>query len=199
MKKTILTLVAIFMASTSNALVADRFKCSIEIKDFNSKNSSKQEKEFFIARLPTSPIQPPGTNPNPNVRLTAGQTMERMTLDTPDAKFVANLNFYFKHAVRSGANGSLEARQLTCIGLTADYCKHVSGNGIGVCREGTVSCKESTNPFDPNNGWAQTTMFGPIPTFDEQALAPTSRNITDDNGNIVGVVNLSCQYLGSFN
>ena len=197
MKKTILTLVVLFIASTSNALVADRFKCSLEIKDFNSRNTSKQDKEFFIARLPTSPILPPSVNPNPNVRLTAGQTTERMTLDTPEAKFGANLNFYFKHAVRSDANGSLEARQLTCIGLSTDYCKH--GSGLKLCSERTVRCMEPTNPFDPNNGWDQTTMFGPIPSFNEQALAPISRNITDDNRNIVGVVNLSCQYLGSFN
>lgn len=199
MKTTILTLIALCLASTSNALVADRFKCSLEIKDFASKNTSKLDKDFFIARLPVSQITPPGANPAPDIVFTAGQTMERMTLNTPEAKFGANFNFYFKHAVRSGANGSLEARQLTCIGLSADYCKYGSGNGIGLCSEFTVACMESTNPFDPNNGWAQTTMFGPIPTFNEQALAPASRNVTDDNGNIVGVVNLSCQYLGSFN
>ncbi len=199
MKNTILTLVALFIASTSNALVADRFKCSLEIKDFVSKNKSKQDKDFFIARLPVSQITPPGVNPTPDIFFTAGRTMERMTLNTSEAKFGANLNFYFKHAVRSDANGSLEARQLTCIGLTADYCKHDSGNGIGLCGESRVTCMESTNPFDPNNGWAPTTMLGPIPAFNEQALAPASRNITDDNGNIVGVVNLSCQYLGSFN
>ena len=199
MKKTILTLIALCLASTSNALVADRFKCSLEIKDFVSKNTSKQDKDFFIARLPVSQITPPGANPDPDiVFITAGRTMESMTLDTPEAKFGANLNFYYKHAVRRGANGSLEARQLTCIGLTANYCKHGSGNGIGLCGETSVACMESTNPFDPNNGWAQTTMFGPIPTFNEQVLAPTSRNIAD-GGNIVGVVNLSCQYLGSFN
>ena len=199
MKTTLLTLIALCIASTSNALVADRFKCSLEIKDLVSNNTSKQDKDFFIARLPVSQITPPGVNPIADVVFTAGRTMERMTLNTPEAKFGASLNFYFKHAVRSDANGPVEARQLTCIGLTADYCKKGSGNGIGLCGESTVACLESSNPFDPNKGWAQTSLFAGVPVFNEQTLAPTSRNITDDSGNIVGLVNLACQYLGSYN
>lgn len=199
MKKNIVALVFLLIASTSNALVADKFKCSFEIKDLNSKNSTKQVKELYIARLPTSPLLPLGASSEPKIRLTMGQIMERITLDTPEAQFGANLNFYFKHANRIASNGSIEARQLTCIGLTVDYCKYGNGDGISLCGESSVRCMEPTNPFDTNNGWAQTTMSGSIPTFNEQTLAPASKNITDDNGKIVGIVNLSCQYLGSFN
>ena len=127
--------------------------------------------------------------------------MERLTLDTAEAKFGANLNFYFKHALRTDSTGSLEARQLTCIGLTADYCKNSSGSGgIITCSQGTVMCKESqASPFDPTSGWATALMSGAGPLFNQNALAPVSRDIKDDSGNIVGVANLNCKHLGTFN
>ncbi len=202
MKKNLLTIFIIFFASISNALIADKFKCSIEIKDFKTKSSSKQDKEFFIARLPLS------SNTSPHVRLTTGQTLERMTLNTPEAQLGANLNFYYKHAIRETANGLQDARQLTCIGLTTDYCKLKSHNGhsnqghgiIGTCGMSIVNCIDPNNPFDPNNGWAQTTVSDDYtPHFNEQTLAPTSRDIIDEVGNTVGVVNLNCQSLGTFN
>jgi hypothetical protein len=195
MKKTILTMLALFMTSQSNALIADKFKCSFEIKDLKMNNISKQDKEFFIARLPQ--LQ----NTDPGISLTIGQTIERLTLNTAEAKFGANLNFYFKHALRTDLTGSLEARQLTCIGLTTDYCKNSTGSGgIIACSQGTVMCRESqASPFDPNNGWATALMSGAGPLFNQNALAPVSRDIKDDSGNIVGVANLNCQHLGTFN
>ena len=199
MKKTIVTLIALLLASTSHALVADRFKCSIEIKDLISENTSKQDKDFFIARLPVSHVTPPGTNPPSDMIFTVGRTTERMTLDTPNATFGANLNFYFKHVVRSNPDGSVEARQRTCVGLTGDYCKRGRDNHIGHCSDMQVACMESSNPFDPNVGWAPTSVVAGIPTFNEQTLAPATRNITDSDGKTVGTVNLACKFLGSYN
>lgn len=194
MKTIMLTIAALVVSSTSHALVADKFKCRLEVKDLGSKTSAKEEKDFFIARLPLS------ASPAPDVLLTASQTTESLTLDTPKAEFGANLNFYYKHAVRIDANGNpLEARQLTCIGLTGNYCEKSSGGGgIHTCSSSMVACMEPQNPFDPNNDWSPTGLIGGIPTFNEQTLGPATATISDDNGNSVGVVNLSCQYMGSF-
>ena len=179
------------LTSTSHAVLSDKFKCTFEIKDLISKVSSKVDKEFFVARLPLS------ASPSPDIRLTAGQVSERFTLNTPQAEFGANLNFYYKHAIKNDANGKItDARQLTCVGLVGDYCEKSSG--LHLCGSGTVSCKEPQDPFDQINGWTQTTFLGLIPMFNQQTLAPRTTNIHDDNGNNVGVVNLTCQYMGSY-
>ena len=126
--------------------------------------------------------------------------MGSLTIENRKGEFKANLNFYYKHAVRIDANGDpLEARQLTCIGLMGSYCpKSGGGGGIQICSDGIVACKEPQNPFDPNNGWSPTGLISGIPTFNEQTLGPATASISDDNGNNVGIVNLSCQYMGSF-
>ncbi|MGZ3746570.1 MAG: hypothetical protein ACXVCD_04490 [Pseudobdellovibrionaceae bacterium] len=191
-----LIIATLVVSSISQAIVADRFKCSLEIKDLGSKASTKEEKDFFIARLPMS------ASPAQDVRLTASQTMETLTLNTPKAEFGANLNFYYKHAVKVDANGNaVEARQFTCIGLSGHYCdKSGKGgkDGYQICDSGIVGCIGPKNPFDPNNGWSPTGLVGGEPTFNEQTLGPVTSNISDDGGNRVGVVNLNCQYLGSF-
>lgn len=193
MKTIMITVAALVMSSTSHAVVADKFKCRLEVKDLGSAASAKEEKDFFIARLPLS------ASPAPDVRLTASQTTESLTLDTPKAQFGANLNFYYKHAVKIDANGTpLEARQLTCIGLTGNYCEKSGGGGLQICSSSMVACMEPQNPFDPNNGWSPTGLISGVPTFNEQTLGPATATITDDNGNNVGTVNLSCQYMGSF-
>lgn len=194
MKTILLTIAALVMSSTSHALVADKFKCTLEIKDYGSKASTKEDKDFFIARLPLS------ASPAQDVRLTASQTLETLTLGTTKAEFSANLNFYYKQAVKVDVNGNpLEARQLTCIGLTGNYCeKSGSGGGIQYCMTSAIACSEPPNPFDPNNGWSPTRLVDGIPAFNEQTLGPATAIISDDNGKSVGVVNLNCQYMGSF-
>lgn len=194
MNKVLLALMALMIASTSNALVADKFKCSMEIKAVETRNSAKQEKEFFIARLPALPILP-----TPNVRLTVGRTQERMTLDTPAGEFGANLNFYFKHAVNTNPDIGIEPRQFTCLGFSTDFCPHGSGSGLQLCSQGQVACLESSDPFSTDNGWALTSMVIGIPAFNEKALAPVTHKIIDDQGKTVGVANLVCQYLGTYN
>lgn len=193
MKTILLAIAALVVSSTSHAVIADRFKCTLELKDLGSQISTKEDKDFFIARLPLSPEE--------NVRLTASQATETLTLQTPKAELTANLNFYYKHAVKIDANGNpLEARQMTCIGLTGDYCeKSRSGDAnIGTCSTSMIACLEAEDPFDPNSGWSPTGLIGGRPTFNEQTLGPATTMIDDDNGNIVGSVNLDCRYMGSF-
>jgi hypothetical protein len=196
MKKVILTIAALVVSSTSHAVVADKFKCTLEVKDLESKASTKEEKDFFIARLPLS------GSPAPHVRITAGETIEDLALSTPKGEISANLYLYYKHAVRTDVNGNpLEARQFTCIALTGSYCESSSGDGSGhnqSCSIGAFACAEPPNPFDPDTGWSPTALFSGVPTFNEQTLGPSTTNISDDSGNTIGVASFSCRYLGSF-
>ncbi|MGZ3770367.1 MAG: hypothetical protein ACXVCP_11150 [Bdellovibrio sp.] len=194
MKKILITITALAISSTSHALVADRFKCRLEIKDFASKDSVKEEKDFFLARLPLS------ASPDPNVRLTASQMSETLSLDTPKAELGGNLNFYYKQAVKLDANGQpSEARQFTCIGLTGSYCQKTTDHrGTHSCPKLSIMCIEPRDPFDANKGWTPTGIIDGIPTFNEQTLIPTTENIYNNSGENVGLVKLSCQYMGSF-
>lgn len=194
MKTILLTLAVVLLSSTSQAVVADRFNCQVEVKDIESGFSAKQKKDFFIARLPLS------ASPSPDVRLTASQTTETITLDTPKAEMGANLNFYYKHAVRIDGNGTpVEARQMTCIGLSMNYCEKAGGPGnIRDCSKGSIACFESPDPFDPNFGWSPARLVDDVPTFNEQTLAPVSATMMDENRNIIVVANMSCQYTGTF-
>lgn len=195
MKILMLTIAVLAISSTSHAVVADRFRCTLEVKELVSEISTKVEKMFFIARLPLS------ASPAPDVRLTASQISESLILQTPQAKLSGDLNFYYKHAVKIDMNGvPLEARQLSCISLTGGYCKKPVGDEdtLYPCSASMIACMEPYNPFDPNNGWSPTGLVDGIPTFNQQTMAPVTYNISDYNGNNVGVVNLSCQYMGSF-
>ncbi len=189
----ILILMALCMTSTSNALIADKFRCSLEIKDFKSKNLSKQDKEIFIARLPTQ-------SSDPQIQFTIGQVFERLSLKTPTAELSANLNFYFKHAIKTHSSGLTEARQLTCVALTTDYCERGPGPGIVACSASSAMCMEPPYPFDLNLGWQKTLISAAGPVFNEQELlAPITVDVKNDQGAIVGVANLNCKHKGTFN
>ncbi len=196
MKKTLVTFILISAAATANALVADKFKCSMELTDFNSSIKSKQEKEFFIARLPELQSTPT------DIQYTTSSIQERMSLDTTQATLGANLNFYYTHAVRNDSHGQLEARQFTCVGLTADYCSRAGsgqgGHGIVTCSSSSVRCMQPALPFDPNLGWTPTALLGTIPAFNTQDLVSIIDAIVDKNNNVVGKVDLNCQHLGTF-
>ncbi len=193
MKKIVFTIALLVMCSASHALVADKFKCQIELKDTVSHTSAKIDKDFFIARLPLS------ASPSPDVRLTAGGAIESLALSTPKAKLSANLNFYYKHAVRLDEHGTtLEARQLTCVALTGSYCEKSDDGGLTLCGGGLARCFESLNPFDPIKGWSPTALIDGMPKFNEQTFGPATTPIQDKNGNQVGSVNFQCQLLGSF-
>lgn len=193
MKKALLTLILISITVSANALVADKFKCKMDMTDFNSSIRSSQEKEFFIARLPEWQSTPT------DIQYTTGGIQERMSLDTPQATLGANLNFYYTHAVRNDSNGQLEARQSTCVGLVTDFCpKNGTGQGITTCSTMLVQCLQPALPFDPRLGWTPTALLGTIPAFNSQDLLSIVDAIVDKNNNVVGSVVLNCQHLGTF-
>jgi hypothetical protein len=199
MKIAFVILTALTLVSTCNAALVDKFKCTIELSDFVTKNSSKVDKEFFIARLPFYSNQPQ------NVKFTMGQSSEQLTLNTANGVLSTNLNFYYKFAVMNENNAaSSEARQLTCLGLSGDYCEK-SGNsstppGLQICSKGVVSCKEPQNPFDQINGWTPTYFSGSLPMFNQQTLNSTIVMIKDNNGlgNNVGSVVVNCQFMSTY-
>ncbi len=195
MRKAIaLGLTTVMLSIQSHALVADKFKCSIEIKDYDTQATIKQAQEFFVARIPLS------ASPAPDVRMTAGQTLQGLTLRTAKANFGASLNFYYRHATKIDAIGSsTDARQLTCLGLSGDYCEHGSSDEINVCSTSVVACFESTDdPFDPDFGWPPSTVSNGIPSFNESDLVPKTQIIRNDQGIAKGVINLNCRFMGTF-
>lgn len=191
--KTLWPLLAVLMmVSTSHALISDRFSCKIKIIDTVTSTSSEQQQDFFVARLPMS------ASPSPNIRLTTGQSKMRLSLDSPKAILSANVNFYYKHAVRLDEIGvPVEARQMSCVGLLGGYCsKH--GGDMKLCGEGQVGCMDSFDPFDPVKGWSPTSLVENMPIFNERALGPMLAVINDDAGTEVGKINFECKYQGTF-
>lgn len=193
--KIIMTAIAlIFYAGASQALVSDSFSCTLKITDLESQTSTQQQQNFFVARLPLS------FSPSPDVRITTGETQSRLRLETKKADLIANVNFYYKHAVKNDASGSpVEARQFSCIGIGGGYCpKRASGNGPIPCYDSEVACMEFPDPFDPAQGWTPTSLISGVPAFDDRVLSATRASITDDTGRTVGTINFDCKYRGSF-
>lgn len=193
MKVTLLMMMALLMSTTSNALVADKFVCTLEVKDLVSQTSTIEDHEFFMARLPLS------NTPTPDVRITASQTTDNLTLSTPKADFSADLTFYYTQALKTDVNGAaVEARQETCIVISGNYCAKSSGGDVQPCFTSSQVCSVYPNPFDPTNGWTPTGIVGGQPAFNQQTLGPLTGKISDNQGHEVGAVNLSCQFLGSY-
>ncbi len=178
----------------SQALTTDKFSCTLSVIDLKSKISTKAEKDLFIARLPMS------ASPSPDVRVTGGHINESLSLNIGAIQLTAQLNFYYKHAVKLGANGqSLEARQLTCMALSGGYCDTSEGDGDYVlCGVNMFVCAEPEDPFEPNNGWTSTVSNNGEPAFNEQTLGPATYNISNNKREVVGRADVSCQYKGTY-
>ncbi len=193
MKSIILTIATLVISSTSLAIVGDKFKCLLEVKELGSKISSNVVKEFFIVRLPLS------TSLAPDIRITGSKAAESLTLITQKGKFEAIQFISYKQAVRLDAQGNpLEARQESCIFSVGSYCKKFIDGGFSKCKNTSIACREISDPFNPNYGWSPTGLLNGIPIFNEQDLVPESSSIYDDKGNTVGTLNSTCHYLGSF-
>ena len=181
---------SIFFSFNSQAMTVDRFQCELTIRDVGTNQSTRETKNFDIARVPLS------ISPAADIRLTAGQSVESLRFSTSAGTVVANLNFYFKHAVRVDSSGvPLEARQLTCVGLSANYCPKSSK--IEICDNATVTCLEPAKPFDVKNGWSPSVLNNGIPGFNEQTLNPSNLTITSSDGTSATVVS-SCVHTGTF-
>lgn len=175
----------------AQALIADRFRCELEIKELGTKESAKIMQDFSVARLPLS------QSPTSDVRLTAGEAPMNVKLETARATYGADLNFYFKHAIRLDSSGkAIEARQFTCLGLAESYCE--KADEYRLCSEGRVACVDSNEPFDPIYGWSPSALIAGVPVFNEQQLTPITRAIKDDNGRDRGMIRLNCRFLGTY-
>ncbi len=193
MRNFLLILVTGLAPLTSYAVVADKFTCSIELKDFATKLSTKQDKDFFIARLPLA------ASPSPDVRMTAGKAFDNLTFNVGKGEYNATVNFFYKHALRMDEHGvPVEARQLTCVAPYGTYCDKSEGEGPFLCNSAALMCMDSDKPFDPEKGWSPTPLSGDTPAFNDKAIAATSQNIKDENGHTVGQLNVDCRFKGTF-
>lgn len=188
MKQLWIALTLILAAAEAQALAADRFACTFEIKDLASEATVKQEHDFFIARIPMP------KDPHSDIQITSGRTNANLTLLTKDYTIKANLNFFYKHAMRT-INGVAEARQFQCIGIAGGYCET---RGNQPCFDKHVSCLETHEPFDPEHGWMSTSVFGGVPAYNERNLATVSQEIVRDSGEKVGLINFTCKYQGTY-
>ncbi|QLY25166.1 hypothetical protein [Bdellovibrio sp. KM01] len=198
MKHLVLASLLILGASTSHAVVADKFTCTAKIKDRLSGTESTQSQELSVVRLPSS-----GGTTKPFDE-TMGQTQMKIKIDAKHGTAFANLNFYYSHASREipGATG-IEARQFTCMGVAGGYCKHKNDGGpIQPCYDdGQVACMQSNDPFssDPVTRWKKTSVNGKTPVFNDDEMGPASMEITDDvTGQPLLNVDISCKFLGTY-
>lgn len=195
MKQYWILLLMLGVANISHAIVSDGFKCAMEIKDKNSDASTRQKMEFFIARLPLS------ASPASDVRLTAGMSKQSLSLEIDKATFDANINFYYKHAVRLDANGNpTEARQHTCITISTAYCNKEKGRMPIICKiPGEIMCKEAHDPFGEENGWTTTSLVDGEPVFNEQMLGGEFFASIRDNDKVeMGTIKMTCRYAGTY-
>ncbi|MGZ3775179.1 MAG: hypothetical protein ACXVCN_15750 [Bdellovibrio sp.] len=193
MKKhiSIFTLIMAF-SGASQALVSDHFLCTLKIEDFVSKESTEQQQDLFITRIPLN------SSPAADVRITAGQTTTALTLDTRNAVVTANVNFYYKHAVKTDASGNLlEARQTTCVGITGHYCETSKEDPHHSCATSSIACLVSQDPFNPLTGWGSVSIIDGIPTFNEKGLGLATATLSN-NGVQAGIISFDCKYAGTY-
>jgi len=182
------------VTSVSQAIVADRFKCAFELKDKLSKVSTRQQREFYIARLPLN------ASPAPDIRLTAGLKDERLVMETESAEYNFNINFYYNHAIKIDNVGhALEARQMTCLTNSYSYCPKWSDSFESCRNPGHTTCQFPRDPFNDESGWLRVPIIEGEPGFSEQTLGgETFNSVTDSKGVEVATFKTSCQYMGTY-
>jgi hypothetical protein len=194
MKNRILIGMALLLAGQAHALISDKFKCSLELKDNPSGQTLRQDQEFFVARLPLS------ASSSPQVRMTAGEIHSDAKLNMSDGQLSGGLGLYYKHALKLDASGNpLEARQTTCLTVSGTFCEF-SGSRSSTphsCGSMVSACLEPSDPFDPNYGWDQVALIEGFPTFHEKPMSRATV-IEDENGQPRGQATLNCQFMGSF-
>lgn len=194
MKTLITTLTLLLLASQAQAVVADKFRCELEIKLGATNVSTKQEQEFFVARLPSSG----GTD----IQRTMGQansSLELKGLASPVTSMKANLNFYYEHATRVGADGQLEARQAACIAVSAGICRDTPTPGFALCSDEVLRCQFPGEPFDQGGYWSPVRVINGIPEFTVRNQTDIEVPVTDAYSNEIGLLKVSCKHLGTFN
>lgn len=189
MKKTMVILALTMVAAHAQALVADRLKCTMQVTEVGSSSSAKMEREFVVVRLPLS------GSPDPDVLFTGGSGKESVRLRTHRGDYTGNLNIHYQHALKVDEQGrAVEARQMTCLFVSGNFCE----SNADLCVSTEVICGHRGNPFDPIYGWTQTALFDGVPAFNERSLFPLAKEIRDRAGRMVGRVEASCQFLGTF-
>ncbi|MGE3758050.1 MAG: hypothetical protein AB7H97_09845 [Pseudobdellovibrionaceae bacterium] len=190
MKKMLLGGLVIMFCAQAHALVTDQFSCKLKLRDFKTSTVSTSEKEFSVARLPLS------ASPAPDVRLTASEFNESLSMEVSHGSFDANVHLSFSMAVKLDEQGNpVEARQSSCLAVTGDYCKEQENHG---CSSSSLACGFTGDPFDPVYGWSPTGLVDGLPVFDERELIPNTVMIRDSyTDEEVGLASVECRFKGT--
>lgn len=174
-------------ASVSKAVVVDRLQCKMKISDSAFGESSDQEQELNIPRLP-------GKTGFDYETSDANAKMEVKFHNDRGEIYRAQLLIHYRHAFKKDAQGkTLEARQTHCIGLTGEYRDPRGNTGS------SFPCSNNSDPFSPLSGWKNVAIAEGIPAFNEDALELYSIAILDYKGGVAGTAAASCKFLSTLN
>lgn len=195
MKKALLILTLLLSVRNAHALIADQFSCEIQISEIGTTQTTKQSMEFSIARVPqvNSPIE---------VNLTKARFDGSLQTSTKERSIHTSISLYYHHAAQTDQIGqTIDARQTSCIVVTADYCDHRAQKpgDMQICSTSKGACALPTKPFDPVHGWPSVSIAPDgTPMFDEKSLPVIDTKFYDEQKRERGTVRFTCQYKGTY-
>ncbi|MNL08597.1 hypothetical protein D3C87_1293240 [compost metagenome] len=185
--------VLLLFASSAQALQADRFECTVSLKDYDTNQVVEHVQEFDMARISLS------ASPAPDIRLTGSRTSMRLSLDLPNAVVNSDVVFYYKHAVRlDDSLKPVDARQFACVAIGMRRCAKPAGTDPN-CYDTEIPqvvCKEPKNPFDPLSGWTPTSLIGGVPMFNDRGSGSATAESVQGNSRVVTILN--CKFKGTY-
>lgn len=190
-----LGIMAMILSSTSLAVVTDQFRCEMEIQDLKTGERTKSIQEFDVSRILADFTM------SQDIDITAASTSSSLELDSKVATINAQLTFKYNHAVRrDGQNRPLEARQVSCIDLSGNYCKKSpsADDEIKLCGALSVQCgwDQNQDPFGPKSSWSPVPLVNGTPLFSIESLNPRNLSFSDETGTIA-VATLRCTHRGT--
>ena len=186
MKRTLFGIATMITSTAALAVVADKFKCDLEVTDLETKNRVIANDEFFVSRLPAGPTA------DSTIQITEANAGPSVSLDSKKATYGVSLYIGYSHAVKFNALGQpMEASQKSCLSISASYCKKEESHGDSdaPCSSvKTMDCPSTTNngPFGPNSSWRPVPLLDGVPLFNGDALTQMESFILDKNRMVVG-------------
>ncbi|MNS61528.1 hypothetical protein D3C72_945580 [compost metagenome] len=127
-----------------------------------------------------------------DIKVTSATTMGKISLDGPTRWVKYQHSLTYQHAVRTGADGKLEARQRTCLSGTIQFCDK------GKCADSAMGCvDDGIPPFENGSTWQPVAVIGGIPAFYEKQPIESSVDMLDKHGNYFSM-KAQCTYRGSY-
>lgn len=192
----LLGIMAMIVSSTSLAVVADQFRCELEVRDMKTGEHTKSQQEFYASRILT------GITPDRTIQITTANSSSNLELNTKKARINANLSIRYNHAVKFDyQNRPLQAKQDSCILMSGSYCnRSLPGEKEGVCVTAEFACmgtEPRTGPFDPKSSWSPVPLVDGIPQFSSESLNGRIHLISDETGTASAIAAVNCVHLGT--